>query len=397
MPDSITKLMFDDSVRILEEIGVECHNQDIINSFNSTYLAGFDPHTNRIHVLRDLVKVCLDSLPKKSKFPVPERSFGTGGIAAYLNQAGEYINPVLDIHTAEAAKMSEEFNLPFMFRPVGGKLTPTQEIKQINVMRKYYSGYLYIRAETTQGINRAKAENKISGKICTTHSIINSPLKVNDIGKNIDLFYETIRKGIPVYLTTMPMTCTTGPASLYGIGILAFAEYLFGMCLAQILNPGIIVVNGAYPAATDPRTYYSPVLGSIYHNLTNHTIAKISEEQDIPSIQSGCTTSNKYHEPEEGGTDFETERGYKLWNSWSDWHQVRHAVGFVNQLIAFDINKMRKDCNALQKIINNNEKYKETISELTYDPEAFGVINECSEIRNFKDHSHTLKNIGILV
>lgn len=152
----------------------------------------------------------------------------------------------------------------------------------------------------------------MTGKICTAHSILKSPLEFNDVGKNLDIFLNSVRMGLPIYLTTMPMTCMTGPATLYGIGVLAFAEFLVGMCLCQILNPGVTVVNGAYPAATDPREGYSAALGSIYHNLVNHTIALISDKKDIPSIQSGCTISGQFHNPQEGTTDFETERGYKM-------------------------------------------------------------------------------------
>lgn len=396
MSDTITVLMLEDAFRILEEIGVKCFNQEIIDIFESSYLAAYDYTTNRIHITGDLVKCCLSSIPKKSKFPVSDKSFGTGGIAAFINQGDDYIKPDIDIHVGEIARISQEFNLPFMFRTVGANLTPLEEVKQINVMRKYFDGYLYVRAETSDGIWRTKLEHDISGKICTTHSIIKSPLTFNEVGKNIDIFLNTVRKGIPVYLTTMPITCLTGPSTLYGIGILALAEFLAGLSLTQLLYPGLTVVNGAYPAASDVRQGYRIGLGSIYHNLVNHTIAQVSEKLDIPSIQSGCTISNEFHDPVEGSTDFETERGYKLWNTWNGWHQLRHSVGFVNQLISFDINKMRRDCNCMSRVIENNEKWEDEVEEIYYDNEAFDCISECSETGNFKEHWHTTKNIGIL-
>lgn len=189
------------------------------------------------------------------------------------------------------------------------------------------------------------------------------------------------------------MTCLTGPATLYGIGILSFAEFLFGLCLCQIMNPGITVVNGAFPTATDPREGYSPALGSIYHNLVNHTVARMSEEQDIPSIQSGCTIAGEKHNTD---GDWETHRGYRLWNTWSDWHMVRHTVGFVNKLVSFNFDKMRRDCVLMKMILENNEKYEEDVEELTYDRESVTVISDCAERGNFRDHNHTLKHIGII-
>jgi hypothetical protein len=144
--------MFDDSCRILEEVGVYCVNQNIIDKFDSTQLAGYDTITNRLHITRDLVKICLDATPSKSKFPVPDRSFGNGGIAAYIEQGDDYVTPCIDTHIGEMARISNEFNLPFMFRGAGAKLTSLEEVKQINVIRKYYNGYIYLRVETNDGI-----------------------------------------------------------------------------------------------------------------------------------------------------------------------------------------------------------------------------------------------------
>lgn len=393
MDKTLTKLMFDDSCRVLEEVGVYCDNKEIIDLLESTQLTGYDSHTNRIHITRDLIKICLDATPRKSKFPIPNRSFGPGGIAAFVEQGDDYIECCIDTHMGEIARIAQEFQLPFIFRSVGINLTPLEEVKSIDIIKKYYSGYIYVRVESDDGIWRVKLENDISGKICTTHSILLSPLRLNNVNNNITIFLKCIKYGIPIYLTTMPMTCLTGPATLYGIGILSFAEFLFGLCLCQIVNPGIIVVNGAFPTATDPRQNYSSNLGSIYHNLVNHTVARMSEEQDIPSIQSGCTISTEKHDP---NGDWETERGYKLWNTWSDWHQLRHTTGFVNNLISFNFDKMRRDCKLMKRVVENNELYQGDIDELVYDAEAVDVISDCAENGIFKDHNHTLKNMGIL-
>ena len=274
--ESIERVIKEESLQVLENIGVKCTNQKVIDTFESTYMAAYDSTTKRLHITGDLVKACLASAPKRGKFPIPERSFGGGGVALYVKRGDDYIVPKVEIHVAEMMDMAEEYNVPFMFKGASGKFTPSEEEKQIDIIRKYYSGYLYLRTETRIGIQKAKEENERTGKICTTHSPLGSPLKFNELSEkntkgidNIELLYECVNENLPIYLTSMPITCLSGPASLYGIALQSYAEFLAGLCLVQILNPGLLVVNGAYPSAGNPLQYYAPALGSISHNMAN--------------------------------------------------------------------------------------------------------------------------------
>ncbi|MFW5895321.1 MAG: trimethylamine methyltransferase family protein [archaeon] len=395
MEETIGKIIHDEACWVLENVGVETKNKKVIDTFEQSGLAGYDSKNKRVYILKDLIKSSMENVPKRHKFPVQDNSFGGGGVAAFVKRGDDYITPITEIHVADIMNTAEEFNIPFMFKGVSNKFGTMEEEKQIEIMRKYYSGMLYVRAETRGGLEKCLEEYESTGKICTTHSILDSPLKINDTGNNVDNFFNAAEKGLPLYLTSMPMSCLTAPATIYGLTTLAYSEFLAGMVLSQIINPGVQVVNGAFPTITDVSKKYTPALGSLSHNMANYLSAKVSEVFGLPSIQSGNTISGEYHNPK-NTTDYETERGYKFWNTVKDWHQVRHSFGFINNLIAYDMDKMQRDLRTLERVKSNNETIDINFDDIWYDSEACYAIAEGVEKGNFKDIYHTTKNLGVL-
>jgi len=395
-PENCIKMMHTEAVSLLEDVGVHCTDDRIIGAFEGTGLAAYDTTTNRIHILRDLTKACLETTAKRDKFPVPNHSFGGGGVAAYIKQGDDYIMPVTELHVADIMRTAEEFNVPFMFKAASRKFTFEEQDKQIPIMRKWYSGFIYARAESTGGIKACLDEYNDTGKIATTHSIMSSPLKFNETGNNIDTFFNCVEAGLPVYLTTMPVSCLTGPASMYGVALQGYAEYLAGMSLAQIKNPNLMTINGAYPTAGDPGNGYQPHIGCIFHNLANYMSARVSERWSLPSIQSGCTISTANHEPTEHGTDIETVAGYMIWHGLDGWHQLRHTHGFVDTLAAFDMNKMRRDLNTLERIVKNNDVMEARYNDVWYDSDAYEAIRQGASVGHYKELTHTTKMIGVI-
>lgn len=397
MEESLAKVIHDEACWLLENLGVGVEHENILDTFASTGLTVYDPVTKRVHIYKSLVKACIESVPKKDKFPVGNNSFGGGGVAAYLKRGDDYIQPVTRIHVADMMNMAEEFGIPFMFKGASQLFDWQEEEHQLKYMRRDYSGLLYVRAESQTGLDKCRRDYDDTGKLCTTHSILCSPLKINGTGANISAFYAAAERGLPLYLTTMPLSCVTGPATIYGMAVLAYAEFLVGLCLAQALNPGIQVVNGAYPAISNVAKKYCPALGSVSHNLVNYLVARVSEVFDLPSIQSGNTITGEHHNPVKGGTDPETERGFRFWNTVKDWHQVRHSFGFINCLIAYDLDKMRRDLVALDRIKQERETFDVNYDDIWYDNEAcYAIVEGVERGNSFKDLDHTVRNIGIL-
>lgn len=79
-----------------------------------------------------------------------------------------------------------------------------------------------------------------------------SPLKFPHDG--IDLLYETAALSLPVPIGPMAQVGATAPGTLAGTLAQENAEILAGVCITQIIRPGLAVCYGGIPHAFDMRT-----------------------------------------------------------------------------------------------------------------------------------------------
>ncbi len=79
-----------------------------------------------------------------------------------------------------------------------------------------------------------------------------SPLKFPYDG--IDLLFETARFSLPVPIGPMAQVGATAPATLAGTLAQENAEILAGVCVTQLIKPGLAVCYGGIPHAFDMRT-----------------------------------------------------------------------------------------------------------------------------------------------
>jgi len=389
---NIEKTIHDEACKILEDVGIKCEseNRKVIDTFESTGYAAFDPTIKRIHILKPLVDESLRSAPKRCAFPVPERSYGSGGTAPYVYDpvTKGWGDPDVRVHVAEIAKIAERYNIPFIFRGVGRQHCEYEDIEQIKIMREHYNGFIYLYVATEAGVKAVKAEYDKNPNCCTTHSIFYSPLALNDSGPNMPIYFRCVEEGLPIYLVTMPILRINAPATIYGLAMQCHAEFLAGLCLTQTLRPGLMTVHAGYPLASNLLDDYNINFGSIAHNFVNISVAKVATYLNLPAIQSGFTTNDKHPQKE---TEKDVIRAYMLWNNMKGWHQARHAFGFLEYQLVFDIPKMETDVLSLQKILSENKRIE--TPTLEYDPNAIDVIADCALNGNFLEHAHTLKNI----
>jgi trimethylamine:corrinoid methyltransferase-like protein len=113
---------------------------------------------------------------------------------------------------------------------------------------------------------------------------------------------------------------------------------LFGICTAQLLNPGITCVHAGFPTIADPRIEYNPNYGLISHNYLNILMSHLNLMLDLPSIQSGGTTHEE-HPTERAYAD--AKMGRALWLKYG-FHMVRHSFAFLRYLIDFSIGKLER-------------------------------------------------------
>ncbi len=373
-----------DALQILEEVGVKCTSPEARQIFEETGMAAFDESTGHIHVLSPLVEQALGMAPKRDQYWIPENSFGVGGTAPFVydDENGELVEPTVK-HLARIATIVNEADvISFMAR---GVLIRKQEVKVIDTIIEHCDKPIYVATVTDEGIARAKEVHESRGKITVQFSIINTPLNVIDT--MIAPFVSCVKKGIPVYVSTMPMAGLSAPYCMSGLLALTHAEGLFGITLAQLINPGAMVVHAGLPSIANIQKNYTVDLGLVSHNVANLLTEKVNKKLGLPSIQTACTTSqgspNKRAEEE-------AIQGYALMKKYG-FHQMRHCFGFLKELISFSIAKLERH------IVLCEETGPDQASDYeleSYDPEGLEAIKRNGSKANYMRDDHTLKNTG---
>ncbi|MBN2125501.1 MAG: trimethylamine methyltransferase family protein [Deltaproteobacteria bacterium] len=382
-PDLLRRV-HEDALRVIEEVGVKCVSEEVRGIFEDTGLAAYDESTGHIHVLSPLVEQALQSAPKRDAYWIPENSFGVGGTAPFVydDQSGEFLEPTLEHLARIAAIVNEADVVRFMAR---GVLIKNQEVKVMDTIIENCRKPIYVAAVTEAGIERALQIHRKRGGITIQFSIINSPLNV--IESMIPPFLDCLRKGLPVYVSTMPMAGLTAPYSMSGLLTLTHAEALFGITLAQLVHPGITVVDAGLPSIANIQKNYAVDLGLISHNVANLLLEKVNAMLDIPSIQTACTTSE---DAPSARAEEDAVAGYALMRKYG-FHQMRHAFGFLRELISFSIAKLERHIELCRE---TGPEQAPLCRPEAYDPEGLDAILRNASQANYMRDDHTLKNTG---
>ena len=373
-----------DALRVLEELGVKCPSSEVRQIFEGTGLAAFDETTGHLHVLAPLVEQALVTAPKRDQYWIPQNAFGVGGTAPFVydDKTGELVLPTFD-HLTRIAKIVDEADVvDFMAR---GVLIKNREVEVIDTICEHCRKPIYVAAVTEAGIARAQEVHETRGDITVQFSIINSPLNI--IVGMIDPFLCCVRKGIPVYVSTMPMAGLSAPYCMSGLLTLTHAEALFGITLAQLVNPGLMVVHAGLPSIANIQKNYAVDLGLVSHNVANLLMEKVNKQFELPSIQTACTTSQEKPNSE---AEEEAVKGFALMKRYG-FHQMRHAFGFLKELVSFSIAKLERHIDLCRQ---TGPDQAPAYDLEPYDPDGFDAIIRNGSQANYMRDDHTLKNTG---
>jgi len=373
-----------DALRVLEEVGVKSESAEVRHVFEETGLAAYDESTGHLHVLAPLVEQALNSTPKRDQYWIRENSFGVGGTAPFVydDASGELIEPTFDhlIKIAKIVNKADEIN--FMAR---GVLIKGKEVEVMNAIIENCDKPIYVAAITDEGISRAQEIHETRGNITVQFSIINSPLNI--IESMVIPFLSCVKKGIPIYVSTMPMAGLSGPYSMSGLLTLTHAEALFGITLAQLVNPGIMVVHAGLPSIANIQKNYAVDLGLVAHNVANLLMEKVNKKLQLPSIQTACTTSE---DTPNAKAEQDAVNGFGIMKKYG-FHQMRHSFGFLKELISFSIDKLERHIELCRE---TGPEKSPSFGIDPYDAEGFDVIMRNGSKANFMRDDHTLKNTG---
>ncbi len=119
--------------------------------------------------------------------------------------------------------------------------------------------------------------------ISSVHTSI-APLQHD--GGNMDTAFAFGEAGIPVAIFTMPGPGTSGPVTLAGSIVVAAMEFLSGLTMCQLANPGCPVIWGTGIAPLDMRTT-TRAGGSPEHGLTGAAVTQLAHGYGVPSLCGG--------------------------------------------------------------------------------------------------------------
>ena len=290
--------------------------------------------------------------------------------------------PTFDHLTRIAKIVNEADVVDFMAR---GVLIKNREVEVIDTICEHCRKPIYVAAVTEAGIARAQEVHETRGRITVQFSIINSPLNI--IGGMVDPFLSCVRKGIPIYVSTMPMAGLSAPYCMSGLLTLTHAEALFGITLTQLVNPGLVVVHAGLPSIANIQKNYAVDLGLVSHNVANLLMEKVNKQFDLPSIQTACTTSQEAPNSE---AEEEAVKGFALMKRYG-FHQMRHAFGFLKELVSFSIAKLERHIDLCRQ---TGPDQAPAYALEPYDPEGFDAIIRNGSQANYMRDDHTLKNTG---
>jgi trimethylamine:corrinoid methyltransferase-like protein len=344
----------EDALWILENLGVGCKEPEIQKAFNAQAENGLAVvHEDRIYFTRDLVEQCLKTTPGVDEFFVPMNSFFIGGTAPYIyddvGQKGGVI-PTAD-HVIQIAKIAQKTNT---IAGMGRGVKLKDEVEQMNIMIKYCDKPLYFAVTSDTALNRAKEIYKTRKDIMIVFCLTRPPLQINE-NFSTD-FVNVVKAGLPVFISAMPMAGISAPYCYNGVLAMTHAEVMFGICTAQLLNPGVTCIHAGYPTIADPRIEYNPNYGLISHGFLNILMTHLGLMLDLPAFQGALST----HEEHPTERAFEDAKMAQALCKKYGFHIIRHPFAFLRYLIDFSIDKLEKAAKIAENVTADDAPEVET-------------------------------------
>ncbi len=373
-----------DAFWILENLGVGCKQpemQKVFRQFESDGEAIV--YDDRVYVTKPLVERCLKTVPGVKDFFVPLNSFFIGGTAPYVyddeaGKGGIFPTPEHVTKIAQIAQANE------MVAGMGRGIKLKSEVQQMDIMVENCTKPLYFAVTSDDSLERAKQIHNERGKIMIVFCLTRPPLEVNE--NFSDHFVKVVKAGLPVFISAMPMAGISAPFCYNGVLAMTHAEVLFGICAAQLLNPGVTCIHAGFPTIADPRIEYNPNYGLISHQLLNILMAHLNLMLDIPTFQSAGTTHEE-HLTERAFADART--GQAMCMKYGV-HMIRHPFAFLRYLIDFSFAKLEK-CIQMSEEVDPSEAPQ--IVMPVYDDRGMESIQRTG-LGMYMDDPLTTANIG---
>lgn len=302
----------DASLALLSAPGVRIPHPDVRQLFGEAG-AEVDEETKVVKIPETLVTWALDEAGKsftlfgrdrsqQARFGVGERNYNSiAGEAFWTDDTCTHRRPAVlaDVETATrlgdglphinlVGAMTDPQDVPVAYRCVA---TAAAQAKNTT---KPFQFWFHDRAsaryvlEILTALAGGEAE---AARYPMTYPFLEpiSPLKFPYDG--LDLLFETARLSLPVPIGPMAQVGATAPATLAGTLAQENAEILAGICITQLIKPGLAVCYGGIPHAFDMRTTQM-IFGGPEQALMAIAMTQIGNHYDLPVyINVGLTDS----------------------------------------------------------------------------------------------------------
>jgi trimethylamine---corrinoid protein Co-methyltransferase len=274
LPDQITRL-HEASLRILAEIGVEIPHPDMLDRFAAAG-ASVDRERQIVRLPAEVVESCLQQAGKQytiyGRDLTQTAAFGQGrrnynsiaGEASWIDELGGSRRYARLSDVGVAARLGDALD---HINIVGAMTDPHDvpaEVACIEVLAelarhttKPVTLWFHDRASARYLLEimiALRGSEQAASEYPFTYPFLEpiSPLRFPFNG--IDLLYETARFNLPVPIGPMAQTGLSAPATLAATMAHENAEILAGVCVTQLIRPGMPVCYGGICHAFDMRT-----------------------------------------------------------------------------------------------------------------------------------------------
>jgi len=304
------------SLDILERTGIEVDHQEGLKALEKAG-AKVDHQTRRARIPREMVARCLETVPPKfnlaARNPDKDCPLVRGGRPYSRNgggadftidlETGEF-RPLLLADVKSYFKLMDALDGISFIAPVFGQDMPTvgRDILMLREALAHTDKPIHLRAfsgetlkimfEMAAIVAGGKEQLKKRPIVSLLEAPI-SPLKFLDV--TVDGLWLCGEYGIPLDVCVMPIAGGTGPMTMAGNIQLFNTEFLGGVVISQLANPGAPLQYAARPMAMDMRTGFS-LAGSVELGIMAAAGAQMARYYDVPVSLHGPWSDSMTHD-----------------------------------------------------------------------------------------------------
>ena len=391
------------SLWVLEEVGVRVDDDHFLTLFEQIG-ANVDKNERVVKLPPNMVEEFVEMAPGEILLAGrdPENDLLLGGRRVYLGTGGAAIH-ILDVETGKLRDpvLQDQYDLAWLTENLENvhfyqcPVVCTDIPKEVVSINSFYAAL----AGTRKNVQESATDPQVAKDIIEMAAMIAgdeealqerpfisfvtswmiSPLRL-DIGTSRVL--ETVAsRGIPVALSSAPVTGSTAPATLAGLLTLVHAEELFGIVLAQIIREGAPVLYGPVPAVANMRNM-AYLGGAVETGMMNAAAVQMANYIGAPIYSDAGQTDSKLSDIQAG-----YEKAANIFQvALAGGNYIHHAAGMLESMLAVSHEQF-----VIDNDINGMVLRALSGIEVNDDTLALDVIKTVGPGGNYLTQRHTLK------